>query len=104
MCEIRPREGVLPRAVVCAIAHLESPTAAEQSKQRQAYKDTFDLPPVVLRLRHACVDHLVEGGVLLDEDLAEGAVLAQEHGLQPNQFQQRQKGRHQGPLRARIAQ
>jgi len=50
-----------------------------------------ELPPVVPGVHQAFIHHRIETGVLLDEDLAELAVLAQEDGLQADQFQQGQE-------------
>jgi len=47
----------------------------------------YELAPVVAGLEEALVDDGVEAGVFFDEDLAEGAVLAKEDGLEPDQLQ-----------------
>src|ERR1019366_4659848 len=49
------------------------------------------LPPVVSGVGEAVIHHVLEADVLLDEDLAEGAVLAEQDGLKANQFQQGEK-------------
>ncbi len=49
------------------------------------------LLPVVAGVGQALVHYGVEAGVLLDEDLAEGAVLAEQDSLQADQFQQGQE-------------
>lgn len=49
------------------------------------------LPPIVAGVAHALVHDGVEARVLLDEYLAEGAVLAQQDGLQADQLKQGQE-------------
>src|ERR1700735_1576563 len=49
------------------------------------------LSPVISRTSQPLVHHGVEAGVLLDEDVAEGAILAEQNGLKANQLKQCQK-------------
>lgn len=46
------------------------------------YNKSYNLLPVVAHLAEAFVDHGIELGALLDEDLAELPILAEQDGLQ----------------------
>ena len=57
------------------------------------------LAPIVVRVGKTLVHHRFKAGVLLDEDVGEVPVLAQQNGLKPHQLKQRQEHGNQRPLR-----
>src|ERR1035437_6602851 len=90
----------LPMAMILVVVAMRSLLAGP--KYNISYNER--LPPVVAGVGQAFVHHRVEAGVLLDEDLAELAVLAEQDGLEADQLQQRQEHGDEGALGAGVAQ